>query len=110
MTLNQDSKKANEKLVYNNLKGDREKQQPKYIVGQLVCTTDTKTGFSKGDSTNYSYELFTLTEVNHDTIPPYRIVYLPGKNNQNLLRPSKLSLEQNTQFIKKRNLFKKINN
>ena len=46
------SKKSNEKVVYNNLKDDREKQKPKFELGQLVRTADIKRVFSKGDSTN----------------------------------------------------------
>ena len=98
------SRKSNQKLVYNNLKDDREKQKPKYKLGQLVRTADIKRVFSKGDSTNYSYKLYTITEVIHDTIPSYRLDYLPERYNENLLLPSKLSLEQNNQVMKELNL------
>ena len=98
------SKKSNEKLVYNNLKDDRDKQLPKYKLGQLVRTADIKRVFSKGDSTNWSYKLYTITEVIHDTIPNYRIDYLPERYNENLLLPSRLSLEENTQVMKELNL------
>ena len=98
------SKKSNEKLVYNNLKDDRDKQLPKYKLGQLVRTADIKRVFSKGDSTNWSYKLYTITEVIHDTIPSYRIDYLPERYNENLLLPTKLSLEENTQVMKELNL------
>ena len=98
------SKKSNQKLVYNNLKDDREKQKPKYKLGQLVRTADIKKVFSKGDSTNYSYKLYAITEVIHDTIPSYRINYLPERYNENLLLPSKLSLEENNQVMKELNL------
>ena len=98
------SKKSNEKLVYNNLKDDRDKQPPKYKLGQLVRTADIKRVFSKGDSTNWSYKLYTITEVIHDTIPSYRIDYLPERYNENLLFPTRLSLEENTQVMKELNL------
>ena len=98
------SRKSNQKLVYNNLKDDREKQKPKYKLGQLVRTADIKKVFSKGDSTNYSYKLYTITEVKHDTIPSYRLNFLPERYNQNLLIPTKLSLEQNNQVMKELNL------
>ena len=51
------SKKINEKLVYNNLKDNREIQKPKVQPGQLVRTADIKQVFSKSDSTNWSYKL-----------------------------------------------------
>ena len=104
MTPNQASKKSNEKLVYSNLKDRRVKQQPKFKLGQLVRTADIKKVFSKGDSTNYSYKLYTITEIIHDTIPSYRIDYLPERYNENLLSPSKLTLDENNQIMKKLNL------
>ena len=63
MTPNQASKKSNEKPVFDHLRDDREKQKPKFQLGQLVRTADIKKVFSKGDSTNWSYKLYTITEV-----------------------------------------------
>ena len=104
MTPNQASKKSNEKFVYNNLKDNRKIQKPKYNLGDLVRTADIKRVFSKGDSTNYSYKLYTITEYIHDTIPSYRIDYLPERYNEKLLLPTKLSLEQNNKIMKELNL------
>ena len=73
MTPIQASKKSNEKIVYRNLKDNREAHKPKFKIGQLVRTADIKKVFSKGDSTNYSYQLYTITGVIHNTIPSYRI-------------------------------------
>ena len=94
------SKKTNEKLVYSNLQHKRRKLDPKNKLGQLFRTADIKGVFSKGDSTNYSYNLYTITEIIQDTIPSYRINYLPESNNENLLLPTKLSLEDNNQILK----------
>ena len=104
MTPNQASKKSNEKSVYNYLKDNREVRKPRYKLGQLVRTADIKKVFSKGDSTNWSYKLYTITEVNHDTIPSYRIDYLPERYNENLLLPTKLVLDENNHVMKKLNL------
>ena len=104
MTPNQASKKSNERKVYSNLQDRRDKQKPKYKLGQLVRTADIKKVFSKGDSTNYSYFLYTITEVIRDTIPSYRINYLPERYNQNLFLPTKLSLEENSKIMKEMNL------
>ena len=101
MTPIQASKKSNEKEVYSNLKDNREIRKPKFKLGDLVRTSDIKKVFSKGDSTNYSYTLYTITEVIHDTIPSYRINYLPERYNENLLLPTKLTLEENNQVMKK---------
>ena len=104
MTPVQTSKKSNQKLVYHNLRDDRQKQRPKFDLGDLIRTADIKKVFSKGDSTNWSYKLYTITEVIHDTIPSYRIGYLPERYNENLLLPSKLTLDENNHVMKKLNL------
>ena len=77
MTPIQASKKSNEKEVYSNLQDRRVKQQPKFKLGDLVRTSDVKRVFSNGDSTNYSYKLYTITEIIHETIASYRLNYLP---------------------------------
>ena len=104
-TPTQASKKSNQKLLYNNLKDDREVLKPKSNLGQLVRTADIKRVFSKGDSTNWSYKLWTITEVIHDTIPSYRIDYLPERYNENLIIPTKLTHEKNSLVMKNLNLF-----
>ena len=98
------SKKSNQKLVYNNLKDDREVRKPKFELGDLVRTYYIKKVFSKGDSTNYSHKLYTITEVIHDTIPSYRLNYLPERYNQNLILYSKLTLDENNKNMKELNL------
>ena len=98
------SKKSNEKIVYSNLQDKRKILNPKYKLGQLVRTADIKRVFSKGDSTNYSYKLYTITEIIHDTIPSYRIDYLTERYNENLLLPTKLTLEENKKVMKELNL------
>ena len=104
MTPIQASKKVNEKLVFNNLKDNREIQKPKFKLGQLIRTADIKRVFSKGDSTNWSYNLYTITEIIHDTIPSYRIDYLLERYNENLLSPSKLTLDENNKIMRELNL------
>ena len=104
MTPIQTSKKVNEKEVFSNLRDNSEFQKPKFKLGQLVRRADIKRVFSKGDSTNWSYKLYTITEVIHDTIPSYRINYLTERYNENLLLPTKLTLEQNSQVMKELNL------
>ena len=72
MTPNEPSKKIIGKVVFDNLRDDREKRPSKFQLGQLVQTADIKKILSKGDSTNWSYKLYTITEFFHDTIPNYR--------------------------------------
>ena len=107
MTPVQASKKSNENLVYSNLQDRRVKQHSKCKLGQLVRTADIKEVFSKGDSTNYSYLLYTITDVIHVTIPSYTYNCSPKSYNGNLLLATKLSLQQNNQVVKKLNLIQK---
>ena len=100
----QASKKSNEKAVFDNLRDDRQKQGPKFKLGDSVQTAYIKKVFSKGDSTNYSYKLYTITEVIHNAVPSYGIDYLPERYNENLLLPTKLTLVENNQVMKKLNL------
>ena len=104
MTPIQACKKSIEKSVYSNLQDKRKILDSKYKVGQLVRTADIKRVFSKGDSTNWSYKLYTITEVIYDTIPSYKNDYLPERYNEILLLPTKLTLEQNNQVMKELNL------
>ena len=98
------SKKSNQKIVYKNLKDDREVRKPRFRLGQLVRTADIKKVFSKGDSTNYSYEIYTITEIIHNTIPSYHVDYLPERYNENILLPTKLTLGENNKIMKELNL------
>ena len=45
-----------------------------------------------------------MTEVIHDIIPSYRIDYLPERYSENLLLPTKLSLDKNNKIMKELNL------
>ena len=100
MTHIQASEKSNGKEVYSNLKDNREVRKPKIKLGNLVRTSDIKKLFANDDSTHYSFKLYTITEVIHDTIPSYRIDVLPERYNEYPLLPSKLSLEQNNEVLK----------
>ena len=105
MTPIQASKKPNEKEFYSNLHDNKEVRKPKTVLGDLVRTSGIKKVFSKDESTNYSFKIHTITEVIHDTLPSYRIDYLPERYSENLLLPTKLSLEENNKVMKELNLF-----
>ena len=97
-------KKSNEKLVDSNFQDRRIKQQPKFKLGQPARTADIKRVFSKGDSTNWSYKLYTINGVIHDSVPSYRFNKLPGRYNEKSLLLTKLSLEKNNKDMKELNL------
>ena len=73
MTPIQASKKSDERKVSSKLRDDRVKQKPNFYLSQLVRTADIEKLFSKGDSTSWSYKLYTITKVIHDILPSYRI-------------------------------------
>ena len=68
LTPIQASLKENEIIVYKNLLDKREKIKPKFQINDLVRVADLKKTFSKGDTTNWSYKLYKITEIVNDTI------------------------------------------
>ena len=103
-TPTQASLKKNEGYVYKNLLDKRKKIKPKYEIGDLVRTADLKKTFSKGDTTNWSYKLYKITEIVNDTIPSYKIDNLPERYNESLLKKTDLTLKENDNVMKKLNL------
>ena len=104
MTPIQASLKKNEGYVYKILLDKRNKIIPKFQINDLVRVTDLKKMFSKGDTTNWSYKLYKITEIINDSIPSYQIDNLPERYNESLLKKSELSLKQNKDVMKKLNL------
>ena len=94
MTPFQASLKKNEGFVYKNLIDKRNKIKPKYEIGDLVRTADLKKTFSKGDTTNWSYKLYEITEIVNDTIPSYKINNLSERYNESLLKKTKFNNER----------------
>ena len=79
LTPTQASLKKNEGYVYKNLLDKRKKITLKFQINDVVRTTDLKKTFSKGDTTNWSYKLYEISEIINDTIPAYRIDNLPER-------------------------------
>ena len=91
----------NEGFVYKNLIDKRNKIKPKFKINNLVRTADLKKTFSKGDTTNWSYKLYEITEIVNDAIPSYKINNLPERYNESLLKKTKLTLKENNSVMKK---------
>ena len=104
LTPIQASLKKNEGYVYKNLLDKRKKNKPKFQINDLVRTADLKKTFSKGDTTNWSYKLYKITETINDTIPSYKINNLPERYNESLLKKTELSVKQNKDVMKALNL------
>ncbi|MEM1283609.1 MAG: DDE-type integrase/transposase/recombinase [Chlamydiota bacterium] len=73
MTPVEASKKENEDAVYAQMVDKRKFRKPRYEVGDLVRIPDKRTIFSKGDTTNWSYELFRIHQVLDEKPPEYLI-------------------------------------
>ena len=101
MTPIQANLKKNEGIVYKNLLDKRKKVKPKFQKNDLVRTADLKKTFSKGDTTNWSYKLYKITEIINDTIPSYHIDNLKERYNESLLKKTDLTLKQNKDVMKK---------
>ena len=95
------SLKKNEGYVYKNLLDKRKKIKPKFQINDLVRTADLKRTFSKGDTTNWSYNLYKITEIIDDTIPSYKINNLPERYNESLLKKTDLTMKENDSVMKK---------
>ena len=93
LTPIQASLKKNEGVVYNNLIDKRKKIKPNYQKNDLVRTTDLKKTFSKGDTTNWSYKLYKITEIITETIPSYRLDNLPERYNESLQKKTNLTMK-----------------
>ena len=104
LTPIQASLKKSEGYVYKNLLDKRKKIKPKIEIGNLVRTADLKKTFSKGDTTNWSYELYKITEKSNDTLPSYRLDNLKERYNEALLKKTELSMKENDSVMKKLNL------
>ena len=98
------SLKKNEGLVYKNLLDKRKKIKPKFQINDLVRTADLKRTFPKGDTTNWSYKLYKITEIINDTFPSYRIDNLKERYNESLLKKTELTMKENKDVMKKLNI------
>ena len=98
------SLKKNEGFVYKNLLDKRKKVKPKFQINDLVRVADLKKTFLKGDTTNWSYKLYKITEIINDTIPAYKIDNLKERYNESLLKKTDLSMKENNSVMKKLNL------
>ena len=88
------SLKKNEGFVYKNLLDKRKKVKPKFQMNDLVRTADLKKTFSKGDTTNWFYKLYKITEIITDTIPSYKIDNLKERYNEALLKKTNLTIKK----------------
>ena len=95
------SLKKNEGFVYKNLLDKRKKVNPKFQINDLVRTADLKRTFSKGDTTNWSYKLYKITEIIKDTIPSYKLDNLKERYNESLLKKTELTKKENDNVMKK---------
>ena len=98
------SLKKNEGFVYKKLLDKRNKIKPKFQINDLVRTADLKKTLSKGDTTNWSYILFKITEIMNDTIPCYKIDNLPERCNEASLKKTELTIKENRDVMKKLNI------
>ena len=94
LTPIQASLKKNEGYLYNNLLDKRKKIKPKFQINNLLRVADLKRTFSKGDTTNWSYKLYKITEITNDTIPNYKINNLPERYNESLLKKTNLTFKK----------------
>ena len=101
LTPIQASLKKNESYVYKNLLDKRKTIKPIFQLNDLVRTADLRKTFSKGDTTNWSYKLYKITEIRKDTVPAYKINNLPERYNESLLKKTDFTLKEKVSVMKK---------
>ena len=82
-------------------------RKPWFKRRDLVRTAASKKLFSKRGSTEWLYNIYTRTEVKHDTNPSYRITFSAETYNQNLFRPTELTVDEINQVMKDINLIQR---
>ena len=90
----QASLKKNEGYVYHILSNKRKNIGPNFKTHDLVRTADLKRMFSKGDTFNWSYILYKISETINDTKPSYHLDNLPDLCNEALLKKTILNNER----------------
>ena len=98
------SLKKNEGYFYKILLDKRKKIKPKVQINNLVRTADIKKTFSEGDTTDWTYKVYKITDIINDTIPSYHIDNLKERYNESVLKNTELTLKQNKDIMKKLNL------
>ena len=101
MTPIQASLKKNEGFVYRNFLDKRKKVKPKFQVNYLIRVAVLRKNFSKGDTTNWSYEMYKIRKIISDTVPVYKIDQLSERYNESSLRKTELPRKENDSVIKK---------
>ena len=90
--------------MYKKLLDNRKKVKPKFQINDLVRSADLKKTFSKGDTTNWSYKLYKITEIIKDTVAAYKKDNLKERYNESLLKKTELTTKENKDVMKKLNL------
>ena len=60
--------------------------------------------FSRGDTTDWSYNMYKITEIFLDTLPSYKTDNLKKRYNEALLKKTDSSLKENEEVMNKTNL------
>ena len=100
LTPIQASLKKNEVFAYKKLLDKRKKTKPKFQVNNLVRVVDLRKTFSKGDTTNCSYNLYKISQIINDTKPSYHSDNLKEKYNEALLKKTELTMKENKDVMK----------
>ena len=59
---------------------------------------------SKGDTTNWCYRLYKITETITETTPSYKIDNLKERYKEALLKKTELTMKENDSVMKKLNI------
>ena len=86
LTPIQASLKKNEGYVYKYLLEKRKQIKQKFQINDLIRTVYLRKTFSNGNTTNWSYKFYKITEIMNDTIPSYKIDKIKERYNEALVK------------------------
>ena len=104
LTPKEASLKKNESYVDQNFLDKRKKVKPEFQVNDLVRTADLKRTFSKGDTNNWSYKKYKITEFVKVSKSIYKTHNLLERYNESLLKKTELTIKENDSVLKKLNI------
>ena len=82
----------------------KERKKAKFQLNDLLRVADLKKTFSKGDTNNWSYKLYKISEIINDTIPSYLIDNSPERYNEALLTKTSLTMKKKQRCYEKSKL------
>ena len=80
--------------MFTKIYWTNERKKPKFNFPAHVRAADSRRTFSKGDTTNWSFKFYKITEIIIDKKPSYRFDNLTERHNEALLKKNTANNER----------------